>query len=179
MAANQGGRGCLLFDWGGTLMRDFPQFDGPMFTWPRVEAIPHVAEVLAALRPSWVLALATTAEASDETDIRRALARVGLDALLDKIYCYRRIGYKKPSPEFFAYILNDLGMGPERVVMVGDDFEMDVLGANRCGISAIWFNERAPQERRIGKMYRTINDFAALPGELEALLSANGPLESV
>ena len=155
-------------------MRDFPQFDGPMFTWPRVEAIPHVEEVLAALRPSWVLALATNAEASDEADIRKALARVGLHDLIEKVYCYRRIGYKKPSPEFFAYILNDLGMGPERVVMVGDDFEMDVLGANRCGISAIWFNERAPQERRSRKMYRTIHDFRALPGELEALLRANG-----
>ncbi|NLG83041.1 MAG: HAD-IA family hydrolase [Firmicutes bacterium] len=151
-------------------MRDFPQFDGPMFTWPRVEAIPHVEEVLAALRPSWILALATNAEPSDEADIRKALARVGLHELIEKVYCYRRIGHKKPSPEFFEYILADLGMEPARVVMVGDDFEMDVLGANRAGIPAVWFNERAPHERRSGKMYRTIHDFRALPEELEALL---------
>ncbi|NLG84527.1 MAG: HAD-IA family hydrolase [Firmicutes bacterium] len=154
-------------------MRDLPGFDGPMYTWPRVEALPHVKEVLVALRPDWILALATNAEASDEANIRKALARVDLDGLIEKIYCYRSIGHKKPSPYFFAYILNDLGMGPERVVMVGDDFEMDVLGANRCGIPAIWFNERAPQERRSGKMYRTIHDFRALPGELEALLSGS------
>ena len=179
MARNQGRRRCLLFDWGDTLMRDFPQFDGPMFTWPRVEAVSNVKDVLAALRPGWILALATNAEASDEADIRKALERVGLNELIEKVYCYRRIGHKKPSPEFFEYILNDLGVEPERVVMVGDDFEVDVLGANHCGIPAVWFNERVPRKRRIGKMYRTIDDFAALPGELKALLSANGRLEPV
>ena len=30
---------CLLLDWGDTVMRVFPEYEGPMLTWPRVEAV--------------------------------------------------------------------------------------------------------------------------------------------
>jgi len=59
-------------------------------------------------RADWRIALATNAAASKEDEIWQALARAGLDRLLDKVYCYRTIGHKKPSREFFNYILRDL-----------------------------------------------------------------------
>ncbi|NLE77029.1 MAG: HAD family hydrolase, partial [Chloroflexi bacterium] len=40
----------ILFDWGDTLMQDFPQFPGPMAQWPRVAAMPGALEALAALQ---------------------------------------------------------------------------------------------------------------------------------
>lgn len=158
---------CILFDWGDTLMRVFPEFNGPMSTWPHVEAIPYARQVLAELGPQWLLAFATNAAASDEADIWAALGRVDLSQFLDKAYCFRSIGHKKPSPEFFGYILDDLRMDRSRVVVVGDDFETDVLGANRSGIRAIWFNERSDEVRE-GKMYRTIHDFRSLSQTLRA-----------
>ena len=39
---------CILFDWGDTLMRVFPEFEGPMFTWPRVEVVSGIKETLVA-----------------------------------------------------------------------------------------------------------------------------------
>jgi putative hydrolase of the HAD superfamily len=36
---------CLLFDWGDTLMRVFPEYVGPMAAWPKVEAMPHAEEM--------------------------------------------------------------------------------------------------------------------------------------
>ena len=148
-------RGCLLFDWGDTLMRDDSQAIGPMFTWDYVEAIPRVVQVLTALRSDWLIALATNAAESDETDIRKALRRVDLDELVDKVYCFRHIGYKKPSSEFFKFILDDLKLVSALVVMIGDIFENDVLGANQFGIRAIWFNAQSV-ESKTGSMYRTI-----------------------
>jgi putative hydrolase of the HAD superfamily len=162
---------CLLFDWGDTLMRVWPDYDGPMATWPRVEALPHVVETLARLGADWRMALATNAAASEEGEIWQALARVGLDRLLDKVYCYRTIGHKKPSREFFDYILHDLKLGCESVFLVGDDFEADVMGANRCGIRAVWLNEQG-DETRTGEMYRTIHDFRDLPKALAELWTA-------
>jgi FMN phosphatase YigB (HAD superfamily) len=47
--------------------------------------------------------------------------------------------------------------------MVGDDFESDVLGANRSGIFAIWLN-LVTSERRVSRMYDTIYTMADLPG---------------
>jgi hypothetical protein len=106
---------CLLFDWGDTLMRVFPEFDGPMAAWPRVEAMPFANEILADLHLRYGLALATNAADSEETEIRAALDRVGLGKLLDKVYCYRNIGHKKPSKEFFDYVLADLGIEQSQV----------------------------------------------------------------
>ena len=154
-------RGCLLFDWGDTLMRDFKEFNGPMKDWPRVEAVSGAAEMLAALRPDWTLALATNANDSVEVDIWSALQRVNLHKLLDKVYCFKKIGYKKPSMEFFQYILDDLKLTPRSIVMVGDNYETDVLGANACGMRAIWFNEHSLEVRE-NDLHRTIHDLRTL-----------------
>jgi len=158
-------QGCLIFDWGDTLMRDDPQAAGPMFTWKYVEALPHTADVLTILQSNWIIALATNAIDSNEEDIRLALKRVDLDKLIHKVYCYKRIGHKKPSDEFFNYILNDLKMDRSRVVMIGDSFENDVIGANKAGICAVWFNPQSSQNKT-SKMYKTIHNLNELPAVL-------------
>lgn len=40
----------------------------------------------------------------------------------------------KPSEAYFKMVLDDLGLPPERVAMIGDDIEIDVRGAKRMGI---------------------------------------------
>jgi FMN phosphatase YigB (HAD superfamily) len=158
---------CILFDWGDTLMRVFPEFDGPMVGWPRVETMPFASEILAELHLRYVLVLATNAADSEEAEIRAALDRVGLGKLLDKVYCYRRIGHKKPTKEFFEYILTDLGVEQSQAVMIGDDFAADVRGANDCGIRAIWYNPRT-DERRDSPMHQTVHDLRSLPQAVDS-----------
>jgi putative hydrolase of the HAD superfamily len=138
-----------------------------MAAWPQVEAMPYAEEVLSELHTRTMLAVATNAADSDEVEIRAALGRVGLNKLLDKVYCYRKIGHKKPSKEFFGYILSDLGLEPSQAIMVGDDFEADVVGANNCGIQAIWYNSRT-EENRESLMHRTIHDLRSLPKVLDS-----------
>jgi len=43
----------------------------------------------------------------------------------------------KPSPDFFAAALDDLGLTPAEAVMIGDDAEADVGGAMACGLAGI------------------------------------------
>jgi ribonucleotide monophosphatase NagD (HAD superfamily) len=43
----------------------------------------------------------------------------------------------KPSGAFFAAALSTLGVGRSEAVMVGDDLEADVLGAQRAGIPGV------------------------------------------
>jgi len=158
---------CILFDWGDTLMRDFPEFSGPMIGWPRVEPVEHAPDVLADLHKTWTLALGTNAVDSNEEEIRAALARAELNRFLDRVYCFRKIGYKKPSAEFFGYILNDLGLDRSSLFMVGDDFDSDVIGAIRCGIRAVWYNGQSTEVRK-AEMYQTIHDLRSLPEALNA-----------
>lgn len=160
---------CILFDWGDTLMRVLG-YSGPMAGWPHVEAIPHAVEVLTELSQHWPLALATNAADSDEADIRAALRRVRLDQLLDKVYCCRTLGHRKPSHQFYTHIADDLKLDGSRLVMIGDDFEADVLGANQAGLYAIWFNERSHKELT-GRLHCTIHDFRELPTSLATWLA--------
>lgn len=160
--------GCVLFDWGDTLMVDFSELTGPMAEWPRVEAVTHARETLEELRGrGWRLALATNAADSDEADIRAAPARVGLDGLIERIYCSRGVGHSKPSPQFFAFIESDLGLAASELVMVGDNYEVDVVGANRCGIRAVWLH-RDGGPIPDGIAHRGLRDLDQLPELLES-----------
>ena len=160
---------CLLLDWGDTVMRVFSEYEGPMFDWPRVEAVDGIRETLTRLRPDWTIVLATNAADSEEREIWSALARAGLDELIDRVYCFRGVGHRKSAPEYFEQILANLEIEPNRAVMVGDDFEADIMSANRSGIRAIWFHEDGTDDKT-GAMHRTIHDLAELPETLEMLV---------
>jgi HAD superfamily hydrolase (TIGR01509 family) len=155
----------VLFDWGDTVMRVFPECTGPMVRWPRVEAMPGVRQTLRALRPHAVIALATNAADSRRAQIRAALKRVRLSACFQKIYCFRALGVRKPSPEYFAAVLEDLCLPPERVVLVGDDWPADVEGAIAAGLWAVWYNPCGREERHLPRA-GTVHEMAALPALL-------------
>ncbi len=131
-----------LFDWGNTLMIDYPDEIGPMYKWEKVAAIDGAAETLTTLSQYAKCYVATNAEDSAEREIIESLKRVGLDQYLSGIFCSRSLGAEKPDRHFFSGIVNQLSVKPSEIVMIGDSLEKDVLGAQRCGISAIWYNPR-------------------------------------
>lgn len=160
---------CLLFDWGNTLMRVFPDQTGPMKSWTRFEIMPNVSQSLSVLHGHWIIALATNAEDSTENDIREILHRTNLLQYIDKIYCFRTIGHKKPSPDFFQYILRDLHITADKVIMIGDDIVADIGGAEQNGIKAAWYNPgelSIPQSRSVNQF----QDFRDLPELLNKIL---------
>jgi len=159
-------KNCILFDWGDTLMRVFPEYQGAMADWPQVAAVAHAGEVLAKLHTQCRLAVATNAKDSDEAEIWAALQRVNLAEHLDQVYCLRRIGYAKPFAQFFAFILDDLQIPASQVLMVGDELEKDILGANLAGLRAVWLNEHDNQEHNTDWI-RTIHDLSELPDALK------------
>ena len=160
-------RRCLLFDWGDTLMRVFPEYEGPMACWPRIELIPYVERILKQLHSSWIIGLATNAQDSDESEIRKALDLGGISPLIDEIYCFRRIGVKKPSAAFFESILEDLKLERTQLVFVGDSYETDIIGAGKAGIRAVWLNHHASDELRRDEM--TIHNLLELPDILDRM----------
>jgi len=130
----------FLFDWGNTLMIDFPDEQGPMFRWRRVEAVDGALTALRALSRTGSCFLATNAKDSLPADIQAALARVHLDTYIKKIFCYRELGHAKPSPEFYLEIVKRLACDPHHICMTGDSLENDVYAAAACGFRAVWYN---------------------------------------
>ncbi len=167
-------RRALLFDWGDTVMTDTPGDLGPMCDWPHVMEVEGVGAVLAQLRPQWRFALATNAQDSAVAEIRRALARVELDRYFEHIFCYRALGRRKQERGFWTAVLVQLGLAPESVVMVGDDFEGDVLAPNAVGIPAVWFNPLTEERRAQPGWHCTIGHMSELPAALAALDAGRG-----
>jgi putative hydrolase of the HAD superfamily len=141
-----------------------------MSAWPQVEAIPYALETLSTLHPTCTICLATNAADSTEAEIRLALARVDLDPYLDRVYCFRKIGYKKPLPEFFNFILEDLALLPSQVVMIGDDYDADILGALHSGLHAVWLHPR-PSPQPSNLHLQIIPDLSLLPSALHNIFA--------
>ncbi|AQP53536.1 noncanonical pyrimidine nucleotidase, YjjG family [Vagococcus penaei] len=58
-----------------------------------------------------------------------------------ELFISEEVGFEKPDVRFFDYIFNQMGITDlSSVVMIGDSLSSDILGANRSGIDAIWFN---------------------------------------
>jgi FMN phosphatase YigB (HAD superfamily) len=147
-------------------MRDFREFSGPMHLWPEVAVMPGVVDALNVISQGRVIGLATNAVDSSEEEIRMALRRVELDRLVNRIYCFRKTGFMKPSRKFFEFILRDMDLDRSEMIMVGDNFEKDIIGATRCGIFAIWLNLES-LEHRAGILYETILSLDELPAVVE------------
>ncbi len=151
----------VLFDWGDTVMHDDPEETAPMVEWRTVEVVAGIAEVLAYVHSSGRrIMLATSANISDESQIRGALARGGLAEYFSHIYCFRNTQLSK-GEAFYRHILGDLHIAASAALMVGDHLEKDVLAANAVGISAVWFNPRSDETSR-GDLHVTVHSMGEL-----------------
>lgn len=159
----------LLLDWGDTLMKVYPESKGPMKNWRHLEVFPHAIRWLGELKKQgWQVILVTNAKDSDEEDIWSALHRVGLGWVIDRIFCFKNLGLRKPDPAFYQRVLEELGAQAQQVTMLGDDFAADVQGANRVGIPAIWFNPGS-SEQQSGEQCCTIHHYRDLSNALQTL----------
>jgi 2-haloacid dehalogenase len=80
---------------------------------------------------------------------RVQLARIKSSCLLpyvEFLVVSERAGCAKPNPQIFKYTLDVANhFDKDKVLMVGDRLETDILGANAFGISSCWYNpERKP-----------------------------------
>ena len=84
-----------LFDWGDTLMVDFPQFTGKMCDWEKVEAVSGAKSTLKKLSKSSKIYIATGASESSEDEIKSAFKKVELEKINGPIGI--KLGGKSPS----------------------------------------------------------------------------------
>jgi putative hydrolase of the HAD superfamily len=79
----------------------------------------------------------------------RKIRNSNLLPFFDHIITSEKVGVKKPNPEIFEYALDITGAGAQESIMIGDNFEADILGAMNVGMQVIFcaFNgEIATQE---------------------------------
>jgi len=126
----------LVFDWGDTIMRDF-NMPGPMSQWPVVEWIEGAKEALSHLHDRYCCAIATSADHSDVSEMKAALARVGADTYFDKFYSQKELGYRKPDVRFFLEVIRLSGYQANESVMIGNLYDKDIVGARKAGMKTV------------------------------------------
>ncbi len=68
------------------------------------------------------------------------LQAIGLDHHFSVAVAAARFGRAKPDPAIFLEACRLLGVAPADAVYVGDDVLLDVQGAQRAGLRAVWLN---------------------------------------
>lgn len=160
----------LVFDWGDTLMKVFPQYDGPMADWPEVADVEGVVEALEKLLGRYPMVLATNAAASKTEQVWKALRRVGLGEYFRAVFTMHELGGKKPELRFFRALESVLDQPAHHMVMVGDDFRVDITGAKAAGWRTIWYNPQRQAAPGLLPLHDAeIQDMRDLPDAIQRL----------
>lgn len=103
-----------------------------------VHAPPEHVELLEWLRPRYQLALISNFDHGPTA--RQVLDRTGLTGFFDLILISDELGQRKPHAAIFETACRALRIRPHEAIFVGDSPTIDVAGAKRVGMGAIWLN---------------------------------------
>jgi len=95
-------------------------------------------ELLDYLRPKYKLHIITNGFEEVQT---RKLHNSNIAVFFNTVTNSERVGVKKPNPKIFQYALNVANTLPEKSVMIGDNLEADILGAEAVGFNTIHFTQ--------------------------------------
>ena len=73
------------------------------------------------------------------------LRNSGLDRYFDVVVTSDGVGCKKPAQRIFQLACEGCGANTNASIMVGDDLETDILGAQNAGMDHIYFNREGAQ----------------------------------
>ncbi len=76
-------------------------------------------------------------------ELERILQHLNLLPRLARVFNSARLGYEKPNPVAFHTVLTYLA-GAERIWMIGDSLQADIVGANQVGLPAILVRKPQP-----------------------------------
>lgn len=71
------------------------------------------------------------------------LAKIGLADVVDVLCTSESLGYGKPAPEAYLLTCRALGAEPAQTLMIGDNLELDVVGARAAGLVALHLDRAA------------------------------------
>jgi putative hydrolase of the HAD superfamily len=95
------------------------------------------------------------------------LEAAGILPYFEVIVCSEMVGYNKPDKRIFHYALIEANALASESVMIGDDPEVDVLGAQLSGLQAVLFD---PHKKYTKQMHQhVIRDLSEFPLKLRMI----------
>lgn len=122
----------------------------------------HHLDVVTTLAEQYRLGIITNFDHAPT--VRDVLARDKLASYFEAVVVSSEIGWRKPHRALFDTAIARLGVAARDALFVGDNFDLDVVGASEAGLTAVWY--RRGSRVAPGGGHRTIADLAELPGVL-------------
>lgn len=98
---------------------------------------PGIMECLSALKEAgYVLGVGTNMTLDYQL---KKLTRLQMLHYFDFIVSSEEVLVEKPDPKLFATCAMKAGAAPAECLFIGDNYKMDVLGAAKAGMQALWF----------------------------------------
>jgi putative hydrolase of the HAD superfamily len=108
--------------------------------------------------------------ASDDDNTQALVDKGNFRPYLEYIVSSASFGKRKPHPGIFKSALDHFGIKAEEAVMVGDDYEADIVGANEAGMQSIWITRRVEEsmrQRSPEKAQATVSTLSEIPSLLK------------
>lgn len=103
----------------------------------------------------------------------KKLESSGLGKYFDKVFISEEIKCPKPGREIFEHAIKSANAKKVSSIMIGDDWDVDVLGAVNFGIDAVYFSngkfKKAIQTNKVDSVNHKIHEIVTL-SELRELL---------
>ena len=106
----------------------------------KVNLFPQALEILDYLYPKYVLHIITNGF-QEVQDVKMEVS--GLAGYFATMVTSEEAGIKKPNEEIFYYALRKAGAVASESLMIGDDPDVDILGAKKVGIDQVLFDPNA------------------------------------
>jgi putative hydrolase of the HAD superfamily len=102
-----------------------------------VHLIPGAVEALEYLSRKYKLHLITN---GFEEVQHIKIAEAGLDVYFETVTTSEEAGVKKPDIEIFNHALSKAKARANQSIMIGDNLEVDIIGAKQAGLDQVYFN---------------------------------------
>ena len=99
--------------------------------------MPHAKEILTYLRPKYKMYILSNGFTELQS---RKMQSAGIAHYFDGMILSEDIGVNKPNPAIFTHALQVAGSTAEESLMIGDNYEVDIEGAQRVGIDQVFYN---------------------------------------
>lgn len=124
-------------------------------------------ELLEALKDKYELYIVSNGNASVQD---RRLKSAGIIPYFKDIFISERVGFNKPSAEFFDACFEHIsGFEKDKAIIVGDRLSSDILGGINAGVKTCWFNPNGEEPDPDIPADYEIKHLGELPALLESI----------
>jgi len=95
-------------------------------------------------------------------DVQPVKLRSGkIEKFFSNVFISDEIGYRKPQPELYAFVMQRIKARSEECLMIGDQYLTDIAGAREAGWQALWFNRENSKRYTYHPQVITLKDICS------------------